>query len=244
MGQPQSIMWNGTCCHLDLAGQLATARLSGCNVLSITPLDFKKWKAGGLTAADMRRMGDDAGVRISHMDPLSRWAPQWIPDNVEPEFLPFFALETDEFLKLVKELECNSFTAICTFPYGAVSADALTEAFAALCRKADGLRVDLEFVPLWGLRDLATAWKVVEGAGAPNGGVMIDFWHFFRCNPDFELLERIPAHKFTAFRPATRAPSRRLAGRLCRTRSRTANRWEAESSQWTASSKRLPGRAP
>ncbi len=198
MAPAQSVMWNGTCNHLDLAGQLTTARLCGCDVLSITPLDFKKWKESGVSAKEMRRMAADCGVKISHMDPLSRWAPKWEPDNVAPEFLPFFALETVEFLRLAEELECESFTAICTFPYGAVSNQELVDAFAKLCRQASWLRVDLEFVPLWGLRDLATAWAVVREAEASNGGILLDFWHFFRCNPDFELLEQIPAEKIHA----------------------------------------------
>lgn len=193
--RPENIMWNGTCNQLDYRGQLETAHLSGCDVLSITPVNYKKWRAEGMSIKDMRTMADDLGVRVSHLDPLATWAPEWEPDNVEKEFLPFFGMSVDEFLQCAEELECESFTAICTFPYGAVLIEELIESFAKLCRRAKGLRVDLEFVPLWGLRDLASAWKVVDAADAPNGGVMIDFWHFFRCNPDFDLLEQIPASK-------------------------------------------------
>ena len=61
-----------------------------------------------------------------------------------------------------------------------------------------GIRCDLEFVPMWGLRDLRTAWTIVEGAGRANSGLMFDFYHYLRGNPDDALLETIPSDKISA----------------------------------------------
>lgn len=194
----ERVMWNGTCNHLDLKGQLQTAQLSGCEVLSIAPFDFKRWRDAGLPARDMLAMARDSGVKLNHLDPIATWAPKWVPDNVPEESMPFFGLPVDEFFAIADQLECVSLSANCTFPYGSVPMDELIAAFSALCERAGGLRVDLEFVPLWGLPDLAMAWNVVGGANAPNGGIMFDFWHFFRSNPDFDLLGRIPVSKIHA----------------------------------------------
>ena len=70
------------------------------------------------------------------------------------------------------------------------STDSLTERFAAICdRFADvGVAVHLEFTPLPPIGSLATAWEIVRGAGRPNGGILFDTWHFFRGQPDLELL--------------------------------------------------------
>lgn len=191
----QNVMWNGTCRYLDFEDQLRTTRLSGCDILTITPLAFEAWVQGGLSASDMVAKAADAGVELSHLDPLCRWAPEWRPDNVALDFMPFFEFTTDEFLRIAETLNCKSMTVLCSAPLGSVEPEQLMEPFADICRRADWLRVDLEFIPLWGLPDLAGAWEIVREVNAPNGGLMFDFWHFFRSTPDFELLKSIPAEK-------------------------------------------------
>jgi sugar phosphate isomerase/epimerase len=58
----------------------------------------------------------------------------------------------------------------------------LAEGFAAACGRAaeEGLRLAIEFLPGTGIPDLATAVAVVQDAGAPNGSVLLDSWHFAR----------------------------------------------------------------
>jgi sugar phosphate isomerase/epimerase len=71
--------------------------------------------------------------------------------------------------------------------------------FAALCLAADryGLTVALEFVPTRPVADLATAWAIVAGAGAPNGGLALDVmhWHHQPGGPDPALLATIPGDR-------------------------------------------------
>jgi sugar phosphate isomerase/epimerase len=71
-----------------------------------------------------------------------------------------------------------------------------TEGFAALCERAAarGMRPALEFIPCRVVPDLATAWEIVRGSGAENGGILIDcmHWHYQPGGPDFDLLRRIP----------------------------------------------------
>ena len=77
---------------------------------------------------------------------------------------------------------------------GPWSLDDAATAFAGLCdRAADhGLLVHLEFLPWSRIPDLATAWQVVRAADRPNGGLMLDAWHYFRSGPDGELLRSVP----------------------------------------------------
>jgi sugar phosphate isomerase/epimerase len=131
-----------------------------------------------------------------------------VPDS----YLPFFDTTVEDFLRLADDLGCESFSAICTFPTGALDVEQLVEPFAELCRRADGLRVDLEFVAIWGLPDLASAWRVVRDAGAANGGVLFDFWHFFRGASDLATLRCIPDEKIHAVQVCD-ARQRRSAGR-------------------------------
>lgn len=56
----------------------------------------------------------------------------------------------------------------------------MTAAFAALCERAGpDLTVALEFMPYSGVPDLATAWEIVRGV--PNGGLIVDNWHWARA---------------------------------------------------------------
>ena len=60
--------------------------------------------------------------------------------------------------------------------------DALAEAVAGVTARAaqHGLTVCVEFMPEGSIVDVATAAHIVELTGAPNAGVMLDTWHFYR----------------------------------------------------------------
>ena len=193
----ETVLWQATCRYLPIADQIRTARLCSCDILTVTPLDFRLWREAGNTASDLRAIASDNGVRLDHLDPLARWTGAWRADNIPEKFLPFLDFETSTFLDMAVELGAESFSAICTGSAGAVSITEMTDDFADLCRRAAerGLRVDLEFIPIWGLKDLRSAWKIVREVNAPNGGIMFDFWHFMRGGPDFDLLRSIPPEK-------------------------------------------------
>jgi sugar phosphate isomerase/epimerase len=45
---------------------------------------------------------------------------------------------------------------------------------------------------------LKVAWDIVRQAGRANGGILFDTWHFFRGDPDMELLRTIPGDRIFA----------------------------------------------
>lgn len=68
--------------------------------------------------------------------------------------------------------------------------DVMTAAFAALCGRAGpDLTVALEFMPYSGVPDLATAWQIVKDV--PNGGLIIDNWHWARSGQKPADLEAV-----------------------------------------------------
>lgn len=70
--------------------------------------------------------------------------------------------------------------------------------FAALCRLAAqfGVRVAFEVIG-WRkqLSNMAVGWEVVRRAAQPNGGIMVDTFHFYRGGSTLDLLTPIPAEK-------------------------------------------------
>ncbi len=73
----------------------------------------------------------------------------------------------------------------------------LTERYGELCADAaehHDARVVYELMPFdANVRDLDSAFAVVEGAGAPNGGLAIDTWHMAKLGIGPGDLRRVPA---------------------------------------------------
>lgn len=189
----ENVMWNGTCASKTFEEQLLTTRLAGCEVLSITPDTYRRRISSGNSAADLRQMADDQGVRLSHLDPLQSWVSRSTGGSASTS--EGLDVSVEEFLDIADALGCESITAICTAPAGTITVDQFVDDFGRLCEKASGLRVDLEFIPAWALPDLETAWRIVEQVGASNGGILLDFWHFFRGAPSFDVLDTVPASR-------------------------------------------------
>ena len=195
------VMWVSNVRNLSLPDRIKATSKGGFDVLTLSPYDWLEAMRDGISTADILAMAADAGIRIDHMDPLARWAPQWMPDNItEPAYLNFILCDTDDFMRIADALRITSMSAICTFPAGTeIQVDELTEAYGKICDRAatQGIRCDLEFVPMWGLRDLETAWAIVNGADRPNSGLVFDFYHYMRGKPDDDLLETIPGEKIS-----------------------------------------------
>ncbi|MFB7629508.1 sugar phosphate isomerase/epimerase family protein [Streptomyces sp. NPDC056149] len=201
MSDPRRVMWNGTVRSLSLADQLLAAQTAGCEALAITPSDYNRWLGSGISTREMRGMAADAGVGLSHLDPLVRWVAAWEPHLPGGEEFPVetVAFDEDDFFRMAAALGVESFTAWAGFPPGRYSREQLVDAFGGLCRRAavEGLRCDLEFIPVFGIPDLRSAWDVVRGADAANSGIVFDLWHYMRGGRDDALLETIPGERIT-----------------------------------------------
>jgi hypothetical protein len=113
------IMWSGNVRNLPLKERIRVTAKTGFDVLTISPFDWLEALRSGLSTADMMAMAADAGIRIDHLDPLARWAPQWMPDNItEQIYLTFLHCDVDDFLRIGETLKVTSMSAIATYPHG------------------------------------------------------------------------------------------------------------------------------
>jgi sugar phosphate isomerase/epimerase len=73
--------------------------------------------------------------------------------------------------------------------------DQLVEDFGELCRQAAevGTRIALEPMPFGQIRDPAAGRRLVDDAGQPNGGLMLDLWHVARGGVDLAEIRDLPA---------------------------------------------------
>jgi len=177
------------------AEQLAAAQAGGFDRLPIGLLTYWALRDEGLSPADIRAMADDHGVSLGHYDGFTAWAPYALPAETPDAARAVFDASADDCLRICDELGLPSIG--CTGVYDPAQAETsrLVDAFAAFAQRAGehGVQVDLEFIPMWAIPDLASAWEIVSGAGSDNAAVMVDSWHFFRGSADLDLLERMPA---------------------------------------------------
>ena len=177
-----------------LETRIEAAAAGGFAGLSLWVRDVERARAEGRTDADIRAMFAHHGIEVAELDPVWSWLPGTDVD-VPPAQDPFGVLQPkiDDFLRLADAIGGRSLNAV-DIMAGDWTLDDAAEAFAALCdRAADhGLLVHLEFLPWSRLGDVATTDDVVRRADRPNGGLMVDSWHFFRGVPDFAALRAVP----------------------------------------------------
>jgi sugar phosphate isomerase/epimerase len=188
------ILWSGTV-GLESAIQprIDAATAAGYSRISVSPLDVALSEDRGVTAADLGRRIADAGLGIV-VDPVMNW----YGGSPSPTSR-FGRFTTDESLRMCEDLGAVSLTCVGQATDEIAMAQ-IVDGFGRLCDRAAafGAQVHVEFTAIHAIRDLATAWAIVDGAGRANGGIVFDTWHFFRTTPDFALLERIPGDRIFA----------------------------------------------
>ena len=94
--------------------------------------------------------------------------------------MEFLGCSADDFFRIAEQLGVSTMTVIGTFQPGLVAIPE-TAGKASLCwrykARSHGLHCVLEFIPLWGIGDLASAWQILQIANRPNTGLAFDFWY-------------------------------------------------------------------
>jgi len=185
------VLWAGTVGFgTGLVERFEAAASAGYQRVTLSPPDVVRAGTEGVTAGEVGRRARDLGLRLT-VDPVMNWYPDSAPSPSR-----FAGVSADDALRITDAVGAESFSAIATATSD-VPIDDLAAHFAALCdRAADfGTRVHLEFIPFTVIRDLRTGWRLVQAAGRPNGGLVFDTWHFFRSDPDFDLLRTVPGER-------------------------------------------------
>lgn len=186
----QWVLWAGTLgFESSIAARVEAAHAAGYGRISVSPLDVARVKEEGTTPLKLGRHLRDEGLEVA-LDPVPNWYGKPIAGS------PLASITVDEVLRVAEALSAVSLSAIGQLTNEAAIEEIATS-FGVLCdRAADlGAQVQLEFMPMLAINDLASAWAVVSGADRTNGGILFDTWHFFRGNPDFSTLEQIPGER-------------------------------------------------
>ncbi len=185
------ILWSGTVgLEKPIPERVEAAVAAEFTSISVSPLDIHRAEQAGSPAKEVGRFIRDRGLRII-VDPVMNWHPFSGTSGSR-----FSAFSAEQSLCWVEALEAVSLTAVAMDDSDA-PVEALGERFGGLCdRAADvGAQVHLEFMPISCVATLRAAWNIVRDADRANGGIVFDTWHFFRSDPDYDLLATVPGER-------------------------------------------------
>jgi sugar phosphate isomerase/epimerase len=172
------------------------ASTAGFDAISIWPLVYRRAQSReGLDPPTMRRLVEDAGLRVTDVDACGDWLPPATSsDDLPPMFRSIWS--RFDFFDAAEAMGAGTVVAAALTP-DVPTHDAAVAGFARLCDDAAerGLRVALEFMPFSGIPDLETAWSIVRDADRPNAGLVIDVGHFTRSGCGEESLRSVPPER-------------------------------------------------
>jgi sugar phosphate isomerase/epimerase len=187
--------------RLDQKAELAAR--AGFGAWALRGVELEAYLAEGRTIDDVRRLNERHGLTVSETGSLMQWQftggvpllntfqrPDGVPDA---ELLA----RADRLLGWTRALGSDLVAAIAAHDADGPVEDAVRD-FRRVCRMAEahGLRVALEvlgFAPRF--HTLGQAWEVVRRADCPNGGLLLDTFHFHRGGSTLAMLDEIPGER-------------------------------------------------
>ncbi|WP_326758217.1 sugar phosphate isomerase/epimerase [Streptomyces phaeochromogenes] len=138
----------------------------------------------------IRSLFEDNGLVHIELELLTDWwadgAPRAASDAVRLELLRAAEALGARHLKIGPDVENRPW-----------ELDLWAEEFAALAAQADGVgaRLGIEFLPWSNLKTVHDGLRLVEAAGHPAGGLIIDVWHTERAHTPPADLASVPASR-------------------------------------------------
>jgi sugar phosphate isomerase/epimerase len=138
------------------------------------------------TLSDMKRMLDDNGMRHVELEFIVDWFVEGERRRLS-DARRAMLLDAAEVLG-AERVKVGDFNRTpCDF-------DCIVESFASLCVEAERHGTAIAFEPMGSamLDTFADSLRMVENAGARNGGIIVDIWHVVDRGLSYEEVRRIP----------------------------------------------------
>jgi sugar phosphate isomerase/epimerase len=189
------ILWPGVVRRYPLAEQIRAAAAAGFDKLTVPYDVYRRNREAGMSTRELLARAMDSGVVLDFFDGFGSWLPKRYPPDAPAWIVDMLDCTAGQALEMCATLGLKNIVALGYFEPGAFTQSEVVDYFGRFCDHAQaiGVRVDLEFIPHFGIRTLSDAWNIVREANRSNGGILLDTWHFMRSNPDVALLEAIPS---------------------------------------------------
>ncbi len=170
----------------DFKDRVAAAARAGFKGFGIKEVDLAHILESR-TLKEMKSILDDHGMKHVELEFIT----DWFLDGEKKKKSD----ETKQMLFTAAEALEARHVKIGDFDMHSVPMPHLIESFSALCTEAAnyGTKILFELIVDAMIRTLPETLKMVEGAGAKNGGIMIDLWHIVKLGIPYEDVARIPS---------------------------------------------------
>jgi len=170
---------------LDFRDRAAAAARAGFTGMGIWHTDLAH-TLERRTLPEMRRILEDHGIRHLELEFLTDWFVDG-ERRKQSDGTRRMLMEAAEALGARHIKVGDFFKEACPIAR-------LIEEFAKLCREAAarGTRILFELMPFANVDTLEGALEMVRGAGAANGGIILDTWHVAKLGIAYEKVARIP----------------------------------------------------
>jgi sugar phosphate isomerase/epimerase len=180
--------------YFDWKDRCAHAKRVGFSGLGLWHADLQH-QLESSSLDEIKSIFDDAGLRHIELEFLWEWFLD--PDDERrKEAEPIRRL----LLEAAGKLGAHHIK-VGNIPGTEAPLDQITERFAELCAEAANetdAKIAYEFMPFdVNVHDIDSVLAVVEGAGAKNGGIVIDTWHMSKLDIKPDDLRRIPLEYLT-----------------------------------------------
>jgi len=172
------VLCSGTIARAPLPEAVPIAAAVGFRAVSVYFDDYVAVRDRGWTDGALHTLLDDHGLAVAELDGAMRWLPGDARGPSPVEFLDAAAALGARSCTVIEvEGRVLGDGAGADLPFAVV-----VEEFATLCdlAAARDLLLHVEYFPVSGIRDLATAHAIAVAAGRDNGGVLLDVFHHTR----------------------------------------------------------------
>lgn len=164
--------------------RVAAAAAGGFRGISLRAPDYLQALEDGFDDARQQALLAEAGIEVTEIG----FATSWLPGARQQAGVCEEERVLWHMARLFEPRQLNAGL------WDAYPLDVSVPAFGVLCDRAgaQGLVVAVEFIPYSGLRDLKSAWALVEQSGRANAGLILDTWHMHRLGISIDEVVAIP----------------------------------------------------
>lgn len=192
--QALSLCW-GSMENIDLDEHIVAAAKAGFQAITTSPGAYAKANRKGYDNQAIKKLLAENDVSISGFDPVLSWIDGAPTLEGDADFAIATRTSLEQCIDIAAALDCP----LINLPPGLVDADneTLIKNFRRACDMAaeKNIIVSLEFLPFAKTNNLAAAWHIIESAGASNGGIMLDIWHFYQSGGQLEDFYKIDINR-------------------------------------------------
>lgn len=179
-----------TLSHLDYESQLSASREGGFSAVGIHLARLEEYLYSGHTLDQAIECLTTNGLKAVEM----QFLPDWVSATGR---LRDHMLRRAEYICSMMDLMACPVLVANALGEREYSEEVARENFRQICTIGAyyGVNIGLEYLPWTSLSTMKQAWDVVRSADRPNGGIVLDTFHYFKGHPVKEELYAVPVER-------------------------------------------------